>query len=109
MSKQAEEICAGVQNLNAETTELAEQVLFMRKKLESERIRLKNVPLTIEYDNGGGQSGIRENPDIIAYEKLLSSYMKALKQLQDIIENHKAPEKTSNLMDFRTKLKVVGK
>lgn len=104
--RSAKEICAGVQNLNAETVELAEQVLFMKEKLVLERERLANEPLVIAYDNGGGQSGIRENPEIVAYEKLLSSYMKALKQLREIVGDE-IETKTASLEDFRARFKVA--
>ena len=104
--RSAKDICANVHNLNAETVELAEQVIFLKGKLEKERKKLKDAPLTIEYDNGGGQSGIRENPDIVAYEKLLASYMKALKQLQAVVGND-VQISTSSLEDFRGRFKVA--
>ena len=102
----AKEICASVQNLNAEAVELAEQVLFLREKLARERERLADEPLVITYDNGGGQSGIRENPEIVAYEKLLSSYMKALKQLREIVGDE-IEVKAASLEDFRARFKVA--
>ena len=65
--------------------ELAENVLFMRRKLEETRLELENQPIVIPYNNGGGQSGIRANPAYAEYEKLLKSYTSALKTLREII------------------------
>lgn len=102
----AEEICAGVHTLHDETVELANSVLFMKQKLEEARIAMQDEPLVIEYDNGGGQCGIRENPHYAAYEKLQSSYNKALRQLMDIIEKGKPVRKASNVMK---ELSVIAK
>lgn len=94
----AEELCAGVHTLHDEAVELAESVLFMAKKLTESRIALKKEPLVIEYDNGGGQCGIRENPHYVAYEHLLASYTKALRQLTVIIENGSQSRPAAGIM-----------
>ncbi len=98
MSVKAEEICAGVHTLHDEALELAESVVFIAEKLEESRQRLKDEPLVIAYDNGGGQSGIRENPHFTAYEHLLASYNKALRQLTEIVEKGTPSRKASNIM-----------
>ena len=59
---------------------------------------MKNEPLVIEYDNGGGQCGIRENPHYTAYEKLLTTYNKSLRQLTEIIESGSPSRKSSSIM-----------
>ena len=92
------EICAGVHVLHNEAVELAESVLFMAKKLEETRKLLEDEPVVIPYDNGGGQSGIRENPHYTAYEHLLSAYNKSLRQLTEIVENGAPVRNTSGIM-----------
>ena len=82
----AEELVAGVHTLHDEALELAESVLFMAGKLEEARKTMEKEELIIPYDNGGGQSGIRENPSFVSYEKLFASYSKGLKELMEIIE-----------------------
>lgn len=94
----ARALCAGVSLLKDEAIELAEQVLFMSEKLKEERKQLEKEPLIIEYDNGGGQMGIRENPHYTAYEKLLSSYNKSFKQLTEIIENGAPVKQKAGIM-----------
>ena len=98
MSKKAKDICAGVHTLHDEAQELAESVVFMAKKLEEARKTLKDEPLVIEYDNGGGQCGIRENPHFTAYEHLLTAYNKALRQLTEIVEKGSPSRKASTIM-----------
>ena len=98
MSEKAKEICSGVHTLHDEALELAESVVFMAEKLEETRKLLRKEPLVIEYDNGGGQKGIRENPHYIAYEHLLTSYNKALRQLTEIVEKGTPSRKASNIM-----------
>lgn len=98
MSEKAKEICSGVHTLHDEALELAESVVFMAEKLEETRKLLRKEPLVIEYDNGGGQKGIRENPHYTAYEHLLTSYNKALRQLTEIVEKGTPSRKASNIM-----------
>jgi hypothetical protein len=98
----AEEICACVHTLHDETLELAESVLFMAEKLKESRELMRDEPIVIEYDNGGGQCGIRENPHYTAFEHLLTSYNKALRQLTEIIEKGSPSKKASNIMNELT-------
>lgn len=105
MSKRAKDLCSGVRVLQDETLELAEQVVLMADKLAEFRKTIKNEPLCVEYDNGGGQTGIRENPNFRAYEKLLSAYTKALNQLATMLEDA-AP--SANASDIIGKLQVIA-
>ena len=98
MSKKAEALVSGVHTLHDESLELAESVLFMAKKLEESRNAMKNEPLVIAYDNGGGQSGIRENPHYTAFEHLLSTYNKSIRQLMEIVEKGSPSRQSSSIM-----------
>lgn len=98
MSKKAEDLCSGVHTLHDEALELAESVLFMAQKLKKARANLKKEELVIEYNNGGGQCGIRENPHFTAYEHLLSAYNKSLRQLAEFIEKGSPSKKATNVM-----------
>ena len=98
MRDKAKEICSGVYVLHDETLALAEAVIFMADKLRETRELLVDEPLVIEYDNGGGQTGIRENPNYAAYEKLLNTYNKSLRQLTEIVEKGTPTRKASNVM-----------
>lgn len=62
-------------------TPLFDNICWMQIKLEEARADIAEDGLTIEYDNGGGQSGIRENPAFKAYEALWKSYCAGLQLL----------------------------
>lgn len=97
-SNKAEKLVSGVQVLHDEALELAESVVFMASKLEETRRSLETEPLVIPYDNGGGQTGIRENPKYAAFEKLMSTYIRSLDQLSKIIEKGGTEKKASGIM-----------
>ena len=94
----AEQLVAGVHVLHDEALELAESVVFMAAKLEESRKAMENEPIVIPYDNGGGQVGIRENPHYSAYEKLVTTYSKSLRQLTEIVEKGAPVRNASNIM-----------
>lgn len=94
----AKEICKGVVILHDETLALAEAVVLMSEKIEETISTLRDAPLVIEYDNGGGQTGIRENPEYTAFEKLMATYTKSLRQLIEIVEKGSTTQKTIGIM-----------
>lgn len=103
----ASKICAGVDSrIRPQATALAEQVIFMAKKLKESKAGLRDQAIVIPYDNGGGQTGIRENPAFTAYEKLLATYTKSLTALRDVIGDN-APKELSALDEMRRKFQVV--
>lgn len=84
-----DDLCASVpQQVRPFLIELAENVVFMHDKLIETRKGLKNQQLVIPYDNGGGQTGIRENPAFKAYQTLLASYRKALDELSSNLRRY---------------------
>lgn len=61
---------------------LAAEVLAMEDKLAETRKEMGNTRLVVAYDNGGGQTGIRENPVYKAYNAHMRTYLSALETLQ---------------------------
>ena len=57
---------------------------FMKVKLDQAREEIKEESITVEYDNGGGQKGIRENPVFKAYEALWKSYFLGMDRILSI-------------------------
>ena len=78
----------------------------MADRLIEEGKRIPDEPLVIEYDNGGGQSGIRENPFYPAYEKLLTSYSKTLTAVKSMAGSDDEAE-VSSLDTLRSRFKVA--
>lgn len=98
IKSKAADLVSGVKVLHDEALELAESVLFMAEKLKESRLLMADEPLVVEYDNGGGQKGIRENPHYVAFEKLIATYTKSLDQLTKIIEKGTQTKTTSSIM-----------
>lgn len=94
----AEEICRGVSVLHNEALALAKAVVLMSEKIEATITELQDAPLVIPYDNGGGQTGIRENPEFVAFEKLMASYTKSLRQLTEIVEKGSPSQKSIGVL-----------
>lgn len=101
MSKQAKELCKSVAGeLNPHAVELAEQLVFMEKKLKETRRELKNAPISIEYFDTNGQTRTKANPAFDAYNHLLNSFIKALSELRSILNVEKGETKTGTLARF---------
>lgn len=62
---------------------LMKNLAWQKVKLEDARSDLMDQSIFCEYDNGGGQSGIREHPGFAAYNKLMATYSRGLRQLLD--------------------------
>jgi hypothetical protein len=94
----AEILVSGVKVMHDEALELAESVVFMAAKLEESRKVMANEPLVVPYDNGGGQTGLKENPHFAAFEKLMNTYTRSLSQLTQIVEKGTTTEKSLGVM-----------
>ena len=84
---------------------LKDQLESMAKRILEEGKKIGKEPLVIEYDNGGGQAGIRENPFYPAYEKLLASYTKTLAAYKDMAGDDTA--QIQSLDAIRARFKVA--
>ena len=88
--------------------ELQAQAEFQRKTLEKRRKQLVDEPFVVEYDNGGGQVGTKENPEWTAYEKLLKSYQATLRAIA--AQTGKPSEKVtgtgSPLLDLKNECQI---
>lgn len=84
---------------------LSEQLKLIREKLEEESKRIPTEELIVPYDNGGGQSGVRENPFFPAYEKLLNSYTKTLTAYKAL--NGEDGVEIDSIADVKKKFKIA--
>lgn len=60
---------------------------WMRAKLEDSRERIRDGEITMPYDNGGGQKGIRENPMFKGYESLFKTYMAGMNKIMETVQD----------------------
>ena len=100
---EAEQLVAGYDGpLRSQVIELAENVVFMAHKLRETRDSMGKTPLIVRYDNGGGQSGYRENPVFKAYNQLMADYRKSMQQLADLMQTYGArPQSDESTPLFR--------
>ena len=61
--------------------QVIENTAWMSVKLEDTRQEIREAEVTVPYDNGGGQSGVRQNPIFQGYESLWKSYMAGMAQI----------------------------
>lgn len=72
-------------NISDKRREALEAVIdnlaFMRIKLECTVSEISEEGLSVPYDNGGGQAGIRENPAYRAYINMWKSYLSGIEKV----------------------------
>ena len=69
---------------------VSDNVSWMKIKLDEDREQIKEENITVEYDNGSGQRGVRENPMFNGYEALWKTYMSGLSSLISGLPKSKA-------------------
>lgn len=84
-----------------------ENTSWMKVKLDEAREKIKTSSVVIPYDNGGGQTGLRENPLFKGYESLFKSYMGGLKQIMDAMPEQAFDVKEVELEKPKTMLELV--
>lgn len=81
---------AGIHQKNIEFLHpVIQNTAVMKIKLASMRDSLLEQDPVIDYDNGGGQTGTKENPLFNAYESLWKSYMQGMNKIFDVLQNGK--------------------
>jgi hypothetical protein len=70
-----------------------DNVSWMKAKLEDTTEQIKEGQIAIEYNNGGGQKGIRESPLFKGYEALFKTYMSGMSKIMEAMPaKDSAPE-----------------
>lgn len=92
-----------------------EHVSWMYVKLCEAKDQMADEPIMVEYDNGGGQTGIRENPIFKAYESLWKSYLSGVKVItetlpdtnpNDLVDKDMKPDNVLSLVKAKRKAEV---
>lgn len=86
---------------------IIENTAWMKVKLDDARALIEDAEIVIEYDNGGGQKGIRENPLFKAYEALWKAYVSGMAQIINILPEEKAQEVEKTVEKPKTVLELV--
>lgn len=64
---------------------LMSNIAFLKVKLDQARNELMGESIFTEYNNGGGQSGVREHPGFSAYNRLFITFSRGIKQITDLM------------------------
>ena len=86
---------------------VSENTAWMKAKLDDTREQIRNTSVAIPYDNGGGQSGIRENPLFKGYSGLWKSYMSGMNTIMALLPKETADAEAAQIEKPRTMLDVV--
>ena len=81
-----------------------DNMAWQRLKLDEAREAMKNASLACHYDNGGGQTGERENPIFKAYINLWRAYMIGLEKFTSYLPKELQDEVTG---DHKNVLELV--
>jgi hypothetical protein len=84
-----------------------EHTAMMKERLDAAMEELVSQDIVIEYDNGGGQSGIRENPLYKGYEALWKSYMTGMCKILECVPRQVVEKEAETIETPRTVLEIV--
>ena len=84
-----------------------ENTAWMKAKLDDTRAQIKNTSVAIPYDNGGGQTGIRENPLFKGYSGLWKSYMSGMNTIMGLLPRDVADAEAAQIEKPKTMLDLV--
>ena len=70
---------------------IADHVAFVKIKLDEAKKQCEKAGIVIEYNNGGGQTGTRENPLIKSYANLLKLYLTGMTQILNAVPENEEP------------------
>lgn len=84
-----------------------ENTAWMKAKLDDTREQIRNTSVAIPYDNGGGQTGIRENPLFKGYSALWKSYMSGMNTIMALLPREMVEEEADKIEQPKTVLELV--
>lgn len=64
-----------------------DNVALMKAKLDEMRDQLITEKAVVDYDNGGGQKGVRENPIFKRYESFFKTYSLGMSEIFDVFRD----------------------
>ena len=86
-----------------------DNIAWQRIKLDEAREEMENASIVCEYDNGGGQRGIRKNPIFEAYINLWRAYMLGLEKLSSYLPKEMLEEISSDSLNVLEQVRQMQK
>lgn len=84
-----------------------DNVAWMKVKLDDAKAEIEDEQIVIEYNNGGGQQGVRENPMFKGYESLWKSYMQGMSKIIDCMPDEFEDVKKKEVGNSLTALEMI--
>ena len=84
-----------------------ENTAWMKAKLDETRGLIRNSGVAIPYDNGGGQTGIRENPLFKGYINLWKSYMAGMNVIMAALPHEVVEREAEDIEEPKTILQLA--
>lgn len=82
---------------------IIENVALMKVKLDELRDEIAHEDFMVEYDNGGGQKGIRENPKFKRYESFFKTFMIGMSRIIDELPDEISGSEANKIEGFTPK------
>ena len=86
-----------------------DNISWQRIKLEENMLQMQEESVICEYQNGGGQSGIRENPIFKAYVNLWRAYMVGLDKYTSYLPKELQEEVAGQVVDVLAQVRAMKK
>lgn len=98
----------GVSDVRMDALEpVIENTAWMKVKLDDAREAIKGSSVAIPYDNGGGQTGIRENPLFKGYSALWKTYISGMNMILECLPPEEAQAQIAKEEEPQTVLALV--
>ena len=86
-----------------------DNMAWQRGKLDEAREEMQDASVVIEYNNGGGQTGTRENPLFKAYINLWRAYLAGLEKFTSYLPKELQEEAAGDSLSVLDKVKQMKK
>ena len=86
-----------------------DNMAWQRVKLDEAREEMQDASIVCHYDNGGGQSGERENPIFKAYINLWRAYMVGLEKFSSYLPKELQEEAAGDSLSVLDQVKQMKK
>ena len=86
-----------------------DNISWQRIKMDEAREEMQDASIVCEYDNGGGQSGMRENPIFKAYINLFRAYMVGLEKFSSYLPKELQAEAAGEPLDVLSMVREMKK
>lgn len=84
-----------------------DNMAWLRVKLDEARKEMQDASIICEYNNGGGQTGVRENPIFKAYVNLYRAYMVGFEKFSSYLPKDLQEEAAEGVIDMLAKVKTM--